>query len=88
MNFSRTILPAALAAVLLPACGDDADHTTAATVGGTTADAGAVRYRLEDWYTLDLNGGDSFINKWALFANDAATDAVLWGPIVLYPYPQ
>ena len=53
-----------------------------------TADAGAVRYRLEDWYALDVNGGDSFINKWALFATDAATDAVLWGPIVLYPYPQ
>jgi len=52
-----------------------------------TAEAGAVRYRLEDWLPLD-QGGDAFTAKWALYARDAATDAVLWGPVLLYPYPK
>ena len=52
-----------------------------------TAEAGAVRYRLEDWLPLD-EGGDAFTAKWALYARDAATDAVLWGPVLLYPYPK
>lgn len=51
-----------------------------------TAEADAVRYRLEDWYTSD-QGGEAFTDKWALFARDAATDVVLWGPVLLYPYP-
>lgn len=52
-----------------------------------TAEADGVRYRLEDWYT-SAEGGEEFSNKWALFARDAATDAVLWGPVLLYPYPM
>ena len=47
----------------------------------TATDAG-VRYRLEDLYTQD----DAFESKFALYAHDADTDAVLWGPITLLPY--
>lgn len=53
-----------------------------------TAEADGVRYRLEDWYPKD-EGGEAFVvSKWALFARDAATDATLWGPVILYPYPD
>jgi hypothetical protein len=44
-------------------------------------DAG-VRYRLEDWYAQD----DAFLDRYGLFAYDAQTDALLWGPVELTPY--
>ena len=49
-----------------------------------TASDGAVRYRLEDWYTFD----DAFEARFGLYAYDADTDALLWGPITMLPYQQ
>lgn len=46
-----------------------------------TATHAGVRYRLEDWYALD-ESSDSF----RLYAYDAGTDALLWGPIALHPH--
>lgn len=46
----------------------------------TATDTG-VRYRLEDWYALD-----EFSDSFRLYAYDAGTDALLWGPIALHPY--
>ena len=40
----------------------------------------SVRYRLADQYTLE------FVDQFDLSAIDEQTDAVLWGPIRLYPY--
>lgn len=47
-----------------------------------TATDGAVRYRLEDWYSKD----GAFIDSFGLYAFDAATDAPLWGPVTLRPF--
>lgn len=49
-----------------------------------TASDGAVRYRLDDWYTFD----DAFEARFGLYAYDADTDALLWGPITMLPYQQ
>jgi hypothetical protein len=47
-----------------------------------TATDAAVRYRLEDWLTKN----DAFVDQFGLYAYDANTDALLWGPITLLPY--
>jgi hypothetical protein len=44
------------------------------------ATGGGVRYRLESRYAGD------FTDRYELFAYDADSDAVLWGPVDLYPY--
>jgi hypothetical protein len=52
------------------------------------AEGDGVRYRLEDLWASD-EGGEAFVvNKFALSGRDPATDAVLWGPILLYPFPK
>ncbi len=47
-----------------------------------TATDGAVRYRLEDWYSKD----GAFIDSFGLYAFDADTDGLLWGPVTLRPF--
>jgi hypothetical protein len=44
------------------------------------ATGGGVRYRLESRYT------DGFTDRYELFAYDAATAALRWGPVELVPY--
>lgn len=52
------------------------------------AEGEGVRYRLEDLWASD-EGGEAFVvNKFALSGRDPDTDAVLWGPILLYPFPK
>jgi hypothetical protein len=52
------------------------------------AEGDGVRYRLDDLWASD-EGGEAFVvNKFALSGRDPATDAVLWGPILLYPFPK
>ncbi len=50
-----------------------------------TATTATVVYRLEDWYPLEPVD-EAFVDKFGLYAFDAATDAMLWGPITLHPY--
>lgn len=52
------------------------------------AEGDGVVYRLEDLWASD-EGGEAFVvNKFALSGRDPVTDAVLWGPVLLYPFPK